>query len=66
MTDITMCRDTVCRLAGDCYRFMAKPSLRQSYFMESPREEGEDKCKYFWMNAALKAIDPPRGIVKEG
>lgn len=47
--DIAMCRDDKCPSAMVCYRFMARPSgAWQTYFAESPRKEGEDKCGYFW------------------
>lgn len=45
MTDITMCRDDACQNRGLCYRYRAKPSSRQSYFVESPRTGGY--CRYF-------------------
>jgi hypothetical protein len=46
MPDISMCNDYSCSAFDDCYRAQAKPSMRQSYFMTSPREvEG---CNYFW------------------
>lgn len=46
MPDITMCNDTACPLARQCYRANAQPSMRQSYFTESPRT-GEE-CDYFY------------------
>jgi len=46
MPDITMCEDKECPMKNKCYRFTAVPSMRQSYFEESPRE-GND-CKYKW------------------
>ncbi len=45
MPDITMCKDNDCPIREKCYRYTAPPSkYRQSYFMESPREDG--KCDY--------------------
>jgi hypothetical protein len=46
MPDISMCNDYSCPQFDDCYRAQAKPSMRQSYFMASPRDK--DKCSYFW------------------
>jgi len=45
MPDITMCKDDTCPLRWKCYRYMAIPSGRQSYFTESPREVA--RCEYF-------------------
>ncbi len=44
--DIAMCNDYSCPDFDDCYRAQAKPSMRQSYFLDSPREK--DGCNYFW------------------
>lgn len=46
MPDITMCVGTNCPLKETCYRCQAKPSDYQSYFMETPFEDGV--CKYYW------------------
>ena len=46
MPDISMCNDYSCPQFDDCYRAQAKPSMRQSYFMTSPRDK--DGCTYFW------------------
>jgi hypothetical protein len=46
LADISMCNDYSCPQFDDCYRAQAKPSMRQSYFMTSPRDK--DKCSYFW------------------
>ena len=46
MPDITMCDDESCPMKSDCYRYRAVPSVfRQSYFMDSPREN--ETCKEF-------------------
>lgn len=49
MPDITMCMDHTCPQAINrtCYRFMATPSLYQSYFAGSPRSSGEDRCSEY-------------------
>ena len=51
MADITMCNDKECDRKDICYRYTAKPNeYRQSYFGESPKQEGLDGeyCTYFW------------------
>lgn len=48
MPDITMCKDSDCEQHKDCYRFTAKPSEIQSYFVTTPRD-GKG-CEYFWSN----------------
>ena len=47
MSDITKCRDNKCPSKNSCYRFTSKAGDFQSYFMESPRKDGEDRCKYY-------------------
>jgi hypothetical protein len=47
MGDFTMCNGKNCDLASTCYRYKAEPSMyRQSYFVESPIEDGQ--CDYYW------------------
>ena len=46
MPDIMMCNDYSCPDFDKCYRAQAKPSMRQRYFDESPREV--DLCLYCW------------------
>ena len=46
MPDITMCNGNNCDLASTCYRYKATPSIRQSYFIESPVED--EQCDYYW------------------
>jgi hypothetical protein len=51
MADIAMCRDKKCPMKYDCYRFTAPENpWRQSFFAESPREEGKFYCDQFWNN----------------
>ena len=45
MPDITMCKGEGCEARVTCYRFTAKPSKYQSYFNESPAENGG--CEYY-------------------
>ena len=46
MSDITMCEGTNCPHKEKCYRFTAKPSEYQYYFIEPPIKDG--KCEYYW------------------
>ena len=49
MADITMCLDSTCPKRKKCYRFTAKPNeYRQSYFSDSPREDGAVGCKEYY------------------
>lgn len=45
MPDITMCNGKNCDLASTCLRYKAEPSMRQSYFIESPIED--EQCDYY-------------------
>ena len=44
--DITMCQGTDCPHKEKCYRYTAKPSEYQSYFMEAPIQD--EKCEMYW------------------
>lgn len=46
MPDITMCPGTFCNQKEKCYRFTAKPSDYQSYFVTAPIKDG--KCEMYW------------------
>jgi hypothetical protein len=46
MADITMCRGDGCGLKDDCYRYLAKASERQSFFVKPPAKNGS--CEYYW------------------
>jgi hypothetical protein len=49
MPDITMCQDDECPLRDTCWRYTATPHPGyQSYWMTSPRPEGQDGCRYYW------------------
>ena len=48
MPDITMCLDHQCSKKNNCYRYLAKPSPYQSYFVGSPRND--NSCKQYWEN----------------
>lgn len=42
--DITMCFGEDCPLKNDCIRYVAKPEKYQSYFEESPYNDGKCDC----------------------
>ena len=42
-----MCKDNDCELKETCYRYTAKPSDYQSYFVGSPKDE-DGICKHYW------------------
>ena len=46
MADITKCEGTNCHIKESCYRFTAKASDYQYYFIESPIKDG--KCDMYW------------------
>jgi hypothetical protein len=52
--DITKCKGEDCPIKESCKRFTAKESLMQSYFIESPIEDG--KCKMYWKNLDYDSI----------
>jgi hypothetical protein len=41
MPDIAMCLNADCQLRGTCYRYLAFPSMKQSYTAFVPNEDGE-------------------------
>lgn len=45
MPDITMCKGVGCEAKHTCYRFTAKPSYMQSYFLKTP--DINDGCEYY-------------------
>ena len=63
MPDITMCKDNDCNLKETCYRYTAKPSEYQYYFVDSPK--GEDgKCDYYWGLSQVSIFEQLEEIVK--
>jgi len=46
--DVTMCRGRDCPLIESCYRYTVDVSKYQSYFTESPFENG--RCEVYWGN----------------
>lgn len=47
MPDICMCLDEFCPMKDNCLRYISEASMRQSYFMDSPRDEGASTCDYY-------------------
>ena len=45
MSNTTMCKGEGCEARVTCYRFTAKPSKDQSYFIETPELNGG--CEYY-------------------
>lgn len=48
MSDIIMCKGNNCPLIKNCYRYLAKKGIRQSYFVNIPYDKELKLCKYFW------------------
>jgi hypothetical protein len=48
MPDITMCLDHNCKQNKTCFRYLAKPSQYQSYFVGSPKVD--NYCNHYWEN----------------
>ena len=46
MPDISMCKGNDCKLKETCYRYKAKPSEYQSYFIDAPFKDGD--CSHYW------------------
>jgi hypothetical protein len=47
MADITKCTDNNCPFHKHCYRYNAKSSDWQSFFLDSPRTV-DVECKEYW------------------
>lgn len=56
MVDIAKCKGDGCTLKESCRRYTAKPSLRQSYFVNSPYKEvnGKQECELYWESKIKK------------
>ncbi len=50
MPDISMCKNTKCRLKKSCYRYMAIPLSYQTYGDFEPTINDSKKCvcEYYW------------------
>jgi hypothetical protein len=63
MADITKCKGVNCPIKDQCYRYTAKESMRQSYFMESPIKDG--KCEMYWGENAESIFNQLKQITKK-
>jgi len=59
--DVSLCRDHSCPSRGQCYRYTATPSKRQTY-AEFGRAEGLEKCEAF-VEVRVKGKEQNRGEV---
>ncbi len=48
MPDISMCQDEQCPSRETCYRFKAKPDLLMQAYGHFGREDGAERCGYYW------------------
>ena len=64
MPDITMCKGGNCPHKEKCYRFTAKPSYYQSYFVEPPIGHN-GKCDSYWGENGKDVWNEEDEIVKE-
>ena len=62
MPDITMCSGEECSEKQSCYRFTAKASDYQSYFMTPPVKDGQ--CDHYW-EIKSNQNDTTTGLPKE-
>lgn len=62
MPDIAKCWGGDCPVKENCFRYTAKPSDRQSYFVNPPYENG--KCVYYWGDAHENLMKELEEIVK--
>jgi len=65
-----MCADRSCPLRESCYRYRAiVASYRQAYFLDSPRQDPEDTCRYYWPIAGrgdIRTMEKIEGRQREG
>ena len=67
MADITKCSGDGCTIKQNCYRFTAKDSSNQSYFLEPPLEKDEDgniTCEMFWGENSQQIFELLKKITK--
>ena len=57
-----MCNGGGCPLQDSCYRYMAKPSELQTYFLTPPFQD--DKCEMYWGEAAQSVYEQLKDIMK--
>lgn len=50
MPDIAKCKGDGCTLKESCHRYLAKPSMYQSYFVNPPfvEKDGKQECDLYW------------------
>jgi len=60
--DITMCVGTNCPQKEICYRYTAKQSDYQSYFIEPPIKDG--KCEMYWGEKSESVYNQLKEILK--
>lgn len=58
-----MCKGTNCPYKENCYRYTAKPSEYQSWFMESPIGEN-GKCDLYWGENSQSIMNQLEEILK--
>jgi len=61
MPDITMCSGDGCPKKQSCYRYTAKASDYQSFFMNPPIKDGE--CDHYWGEQAESIMNQLNDIV---
>jgi hypothetical protein len=61
--DITMCKGEGCPFKEGCFRYTAKPSEYQSYFMTAPFKE--DKCEMYWGDVQTDIWNQLKDIFKK-
>lgn len=57
MSDICMCEGNGCMQKESCYRYTAKPSEYQSYFVVPPYKCSLGECEYYWYRGKEKSTD---------
>lgn len=64
--DITMCKGDNCPLKDQCFRYTAKPSEYQSYFVNTPYKikNNEFKCNYLWTDNNQRVLNQLESILR--
>ena len=60
--DITKCRDNECPIKEKCLRWTTPSGVRQSYFIDSPRQVGY--CPMFWGDNQSKIYEKLEEIMR--
>ena len=61
MADITKCKGNACKMKESCYRYTAKASETQLYFIKPPIKNG--KCDMFWGDGQKQIMNQLQKIV---